>query len=268
MRSLARCELRGEVFDDTDPHRTLRLQRRGGLPLQTDASVRMVNGNEVEQVEALHHRVLQLATVPGLVKPESHEFFERHASRCGRILGVFVGNCLVAYAVVGLPVDTGYNFGLELELPEKELLLVAHLDGVSVAPEWRGNGLQRTLGALRVEIARRAGRHHLISTVAPRNTVSWRNVISQGLKVRRLKRKFGGALRYILHQDINTPTQVDSADSAEICLDDIEGQQRLLAQGYLGCAAVGREGVQGMRYSRSMGQSGQAPRQADGSNGL
>ena len=227
----------------------LRLHRRGGPLAPVPARARLLDASDVALVAALHRRVLALAPRPGLIKPERVGFFERHIEELGRIIGVFVADELVAYAVLGLPVDRSYNFGLALDLPEPELSLVAHLDGVSVAPQWRGNGLQRSLAAWRKEIARRHGRRHLLSTVAPHNQVSWRNMLDLGLKVRALQPMFGGPLRYLLHEDLAQPLRCATDRSIDVQLDDTVRQRALLASGFAGYAPLPLPGGPGLRYA-------------------
>jgi len=226
--------------------RHLRVVRRP--PTDEGVVARLLGPADLQLVYALHRRTLALAPTVGLVKPETREFFARHFEEVGRILGVWHGRTLIAYAVVGLPVGPSYNFGVEIDLAGDRLLAVAQLDGVSVAPEWRGRGLHRSLCEWRIEIARVADRRHVLSTVAPTNHFSWCNLMAHDLRVRRLRYKFGGALRYILHRDLQRPVSIDTERSVVVPIGDTERQQELLGMGYLGYAPVEAPGGISVRY--------------------
>ncbi|MFO1350363.1 MAG: hypothetical protein U1F68_06655 [Gammaproteobacteria bacterium] len=195
---------------------------------------RVLDDDNVEQAYRLHKQLLQLGPKPTLFKPESREFFARHVEAVGRIIGVFAEGALIAYGIVGFPADTGYNFGATLGLPESALAQVAHLDGCGVLPQWRGNGLQRWLAHRRIALAVAAGRRHILSTAAPANTASCRNLLASGLQIKGLQPMFGGVLRYLLYADLAAPCRVDPSSVRIVAVTDIHRQQHLLAHGYVG----------------------------------
>lgn len=196
---------------------------------------------DLPKVLELHALSLSLADEPGLVKPDEPRFFAEHLAARGRILGVFEGERLVAYGVLGLPNPGGYNLGEDLGLPACELGRVAHLAGAAVHPDRRGRGLQRRLTAERLELAAQFGRAHAISTVSPLNYVSWRNLLAQGLLVRRLVRKYGGHLRYVLHRQGGAEPSLCRERSVTRPLRDADGQQALLERGWAGFALARTE---------------------------
>ena len=197
---------------------------------------RLLGEADLPQVLELHGLSLSLAAKPCLVKPDEPRFFAEHLQARGRILGIFDGARLVAYAVLGLPNPGGYNLGADLELPAAELPGVAHLAGAAVHPDWRGRGLQRRLTAERLALARRFGRAHVISTVSPFNHFSWRNLLAHGLLVRRLTSKYGGHLRYVLHRELGAEPTLTREQAQLRPLHDSDGQRALLEQGWAGFA--------------------------------
>lgn len=157
--------------------------------------------DDVDAVLCLHRHLVR--DLPAeLVATETRGFFADHAARCGRLVGVFSGSQLIAYAVLGLPGSGDPNFGVDHGLTGGALQRVAHLDGAGVDPRYRGLGLQRWLIRWRLDAARAAGRAIVLSTVAPRNAASLDNMIACGLTIRGLAVRYGG-WRYLLRRDLD-----------------------------------------------------------------
>jgi ribosomal protein S18 acetylase RimI-like enzyme len=222
--------------------------------------IRLLGEAELPQALALHALSLSLAAKPGLVKPDEPRFFAEHLQARGRILGVFEGETLVAYGVLGLPNPGGYNLGEDMRLPPYEFPGVAHLAGAAVRPDRRGRGLQRRLTAERLALAERFGRSHVISTVSPFNHVSWRNLIAHGLLVRRIASKYGGHLRYVLHCKLGEEPALRRELAERRSLRDAEGQRALLEQGWAGFALSQTEEGVGILLAPTQGARGEGDR--------
>lgn len=197
---------------------------------------------DLDTVIALHRLVLA-GTPAHLLAAETDAFFADHLSRIGRILGLFAEEVLIAYGVLGLPGPSdpslADDLGWAAERPR-----VAHIDGISVLPAWRGNRLQRVLIAWRLREAAAAGRSLVITTVAPGNTASLRNALAEGLTIHALRQKYGG-WRYLMACDLKSPVVPPLAGGRWVDAADIETQSRLLAAGAVGWKA--EPGEAGMR---------------------
>jgi L-amino acid N-acyltransferase YncA len=164
----------------------------------------LLDESDLPALISLHHRVLE-ELPPGLLNAETDAFFAERVAARGRLLGLETDDGeMVAYAVLSLPAASArYNFGRDIELPAPELGAVAHLDGVGVATRWRGHGLQRAFARRRTAIAAKAGRRHIISTVAPNNLPSLLNLVALGFAVVATQPMFAaGHLRHLLHLDL------------------------------------------------------------------
>lgn len=190
---------------------------------------------DLDRIVALHNLVLSDA-IPGTVRADSRDFFEATVDGLGIIIGLKAeDDALVAYAVLSLKPAAVAEYGASIALPESEFALVACLDGISVHPNWRGNGIHEMLARWRIEAARSLGRRHIFATVAPVNHISWGTLVRLDMRVRAIGQFYGGMLRYVLHRDIARPSTWPAPDaSIEVPVDALERQRELLAEGMVG----------------------------------
>lgn len=192
---------------------------------------RWLEPHEVGGVIALHHAVRE-AVAPELLCRETDAFFHEHCRACGRILGLFADGELIGYGVLGLPAPDQESFADQFGLTAEQRADVATIDGAGVLPRWRGNGLQRRLVAARIEAARLAGRRIAVSTVAPGNLPSLRNLLAEGLTIRALRPAFGG-LRFLVRRDLDRLSKPDT-EGRWIALADTTEAAKALISGYQG----------------------------------
>lgn len=106
----------------------------------------------------------------------------------GRIAGVFIA---------AKPGAGEENLGRDIDLPEEELPLVAHMESVAILPPYRGHRLQYRLMQAAEARLREEGYRYLMCTAHPDNCYSCRNIRSQGYEAVTTKEKYGGYLRTI-----------------------------------------------------------------------
>lgn len=190
---------------------------------------RILDESDLETVITLHRHAIAKAR-PDTVATETDAFFTNHMTRIGRILGLFAEGRLIAYGVLGLPGPGDANFGDMVHLGTADRARVAHIDGASVLPEWRGNRLHGVLIEWRLEAAVAAGRSIALSTAAPGNIPSVRNLLAAGMTIRALQQRFGG-WRYILRRDLDRQPPSIPADGRWIDVDDLDAQHDLFRDG-------------------------------------
>lgn len=206
------------------------LTRRQGKPCEpVPFSGRRLGAADVNDVIALHHAA-RAGVAPEVLAHESDTFFAAHVERIGRILGLYTDGTLIAYGVLGLPGPHDASFADELGLAEPVRARAANIDGASVKSEWRGNGLHQLLIAWRLRWALEAGRPVALSTVAPANLPSLRNLLAEGLTIRAICKKFGGT-RYIVRRDLDRPRPRIPRRGRWIPVEDLEAQSAVLEQG-------------------------------------
>ncbi len=190
-------------------------------------------------VMKLQEVILQDLSRPDLLQSFSYDFMKRHMGPKGVVLGVFVDKRLVAFRNVYFPDpwEAEWNLGLDLGLPEKELAYVANLQMVCVHPSFRGNSLALKLNQTSLGLLREKGtHHHICATVSPFNIWNIPVLLASGFRIAKLKNKYGGKIRYVVHQDLRQSLHFSDRSAVQVRLDNLEAQQQLLAAGFYGVA--------------------------------
>jgi hypothetical protein len=195
-------------------------------------------------VMQLQEVIVQNLARPDLLQSFSYDFMKRHMGPQGVVLGVFVEKQLAAFRNLYFPdpKDAEWNLGLDLGLPEEELVHVANLQMVCVHPRFRGNALALKMNRVSLGLLRERGTHrHICATVSPYNIWNIPVLLDSGFKIAKLKNKYGGKVRYIVHQDLRTPFHFNDDSAAQVRLDDLEAQKKWFDAGYYGVALNKRE---------------------------
>ena len=90
------------------------------------------------------------------------------------------------------------NYGYDLELNEEELLDVGQIESTVVAPEYRGNSLQKKICNELEKISIANNDKLLCATVSPYNKYSLNSFLELGYKIEKDKLKYGGLRRYVV----------------------------------------------------------------------
>jgi hypothetical protein len=195
-------------------------------------------------VMQLQEVIVQNLTRQDLLHSFSYDFMKRHMGTQGVVLGIFVEKQLAAFRNLYFPDpwDAEWNLGLDLGLPAEELANVANLQMVCVHPRFRGNSLALKMNRVSIGLLRERGaHHHICATVSPYNIWNIPVLLDSGFQVAKLKNKYGGKVRYIVHQDLRTPFHFDDDSAVQVRLDDLEAQKKWFDAGYYGVALNKRE---------------------------
>jgi hypothetical protein len=210
------------------------------------SETRLLTIADLGMLERVHHDIVALAP-SGTVALETTAFLAGHLGTDGYTVGLFFAGELVAYGILGLSGAAHERLCDLLGLPPRQRERLAVLDGVGVVPAFRGRGAHRYLNRVREVIAGRHGRQLLAASAAPANSISWRNLMRQGLEIRGLARMFGGHWRYLMLRDedgIPADAPVEFVDAL-----DIARQQRLLELGFRGVRPGHRRGQTAVGYA-------------------
>jgi hypothetical protein len=195
-------------------------------------------------VMQLQEVIVENLARPDLLQSFSYDFMKRHMGPQGVVLGVFVKKQLVAFRNLYFPDpwDAEWNLGMDLGLPEEELVNVANLQMVCVHPRFRGNALALKMNRVSLGLLRERGtHHHVCATVSPYNIWNIPVLLACGFRVAGLKNKYGGKVRYIVHQDLRTPLRFNDRSAARVRLDNLDAQKKWFDAGFYGVALNKRE---------------------------
>lgn len=187
----------------------------------------------------LQEVIVQNLSRPDLLQAFSYDFMKRHLGPQGVVLGVFVEKQLVAFRNIYFPDswDAEWNLGKDLGLPEEELVNVANLQMVCVHPRFRGNSLALKMNRVSLGLLRESRTHyHVCATVSPYNIWNIPVLLNGGFRIVRLKNKYGGKIRYIVHQDLRTSLRFNDRSAVSARLDDLDAQKKWLDNGFYGVA--------------------------------
>jgi len=201
-----------------------------------------LDGAAIDAVEHLHRCSID-GVDAGLVKPERRSFFESVFGGRGEVIGA-VGEGgddgrtrigagrLIAYGVLLTTLAEGEDAGERLGRGDNRGL--AKIAGTGVDPHERGRGLQRCLVRRRVARAAERGFDHVFATAAPGNTVSWRNLMTEGFAVADMVLAYGRLERLLLHRPTAAPAAGPAAPTVWCRADRSDDIRAAVAAGLAG----------------------------------
>jgi hypothetical protein len=197
----------------------------------------LLSMRELPEIMALQETIVQQLHRSDILQPFSCDFMKQHLNGKGFVLGVFVKSRLVAFRNVYFPDkhDSTWNLGNDIGLGSSELDKVANLQMVCVHPDYRGNALAMRMNRLSLQLIRDNGAHeHVCATVSPYNYWNIRILLNCGFHIKKLKHKYRGKLRYVVHRQLGRPVTFEPGTAIEISLDDFTFQKILMDDGYCG----------------------------------
>lgn len=198
--------------------------------------VKILNKSDLPKVLALQEVVYEALPNKDILQPLSEEEFLVMLKGDGLLIGTFVGEKLIAFrGVVAPKIDEehlGYDIGL---VKESDLKRVLYQEISNVHPDYRGYGLQKTLAKVIMRQIDMNQYDYLAATVMPYNIASLKDKFAQGFYIVSLKYIYGGKLRYVFALDLREEPNYED-EPVTISMGDVESQQRLLQEGFIGVA--------------------------------
>lgn len=226
----------------------------GVLPQLPGASLRALTQKDFAAWTHLRDEVLAGLAHPDMYVREADEaaFFAQNSVPRGECIGVFLGEELVAYAMLGMPAvgDEGH-LGAVVDMPAAQQASVAHLASCMVRLPWRGNQLQTLLLRLRCALAQAHDRPLCLAVVSLHNAASRHNLLAHGLWIT-WTGMIDGLRRHVLQIDLLGRQRLDLQDSRLIADNDFEQLHAAAVSGYVGVAEVISAGRPMLRYVRRL----------------
>ncbi|PIC70562.1 N-acetyltransferase [Sporosarcina sp. P16b] len=198
------------------------------------ASLSLLTEDQLPKVLALQERIIAVLEQPEFLQPLTDEEFEYILRGNGMMVGAFVDDRLVAFRAMLDPGEDDEHLGIDVGVLQNELSSVLYSEISGVDPDYRGHGLQTTLGKWLMEHVERDRYRYICTTVAPFNIPSLKDKFSLGLRIKGLNVKYGNKLRYILFMDLQKPFPKTTSQQKSVLMGNTEQQQKLLKEGWIG----------------------------------
>lgn len=174
---------------------------------------------------------------------------ERNLKGEGFGLGIRLGTTLIAMCIFSWVIEDMVKVLEGTYMEGRDMNAFSMRDIVIVHPDYRGNGLHRRLIS-EAESLIPPGKNNVISTVAPVNWPSLRNVLASGYYVVACKELYGGHSRFITWQDVENPVEVTRPMPFQVSIDNVRGHQMALDVGGVGYSLKGSSDSPFLRYGK------------------
>ena len=162
-------------------------------------TVRRCSEADLDEIMELQDMVADLTGSDIFVETTREEMTE--SLSCDLCLGVYDADRLIAFGLMVCGRVTPRNLGTYLGYDDERLLQCVTYDTTFVHPDYRGYGLQRSLGQMRDRAAAESGAREALSSVSPENPHSLDNVLKRGFGIISETALYGGRRRYILRKE-------------------------------------------------------------------
>jgi hypothetical protein len=206
--------------------------------------IRILDASYLSEIIKLQQVIIEGLPRGDMLQSFSDSFMKEHIGGKGFILGVVSGGSIIAFRNVYFPDmdDPEWNLGIDLGLPENSLCKTANFQMVCVHPDFLGNSLALVMNRHAISILRRMEPYeHLCATVSPYNFWNIKILLDSGFVIKKLKTKYGGKLRYIVHQNLKNPGMFPSDPELMVSLTDFMKQEKLFDAGWSGIMLTGSQ---------------------------
>lgn len=169
----------------------------------------------------------------------------------GVIIGVFIGDQLIALRATLVPEVDEEHLGYDIGLQTEELATVLYQEVSCVAVNYRGHGLQKLMANVLMEQVEASDYTYVCATVAPFNIPSLKDKFAQQMDVKVLKEKYGGKLRYIFVKSLHDLGEKPAHETEQLIpMSNIALQQELLSDGWTGTGMTERSDEWLVKYEK------------------
>jgi len=218
-----------------------RILEHGKLRHESGALVpfhmRLLKQPDMDQMTTLRDEIEASMTEWDLLLPTPDYVLEKGLDDSGMSCGVFTGDRLVGLRSVYFPrrLDTDH-IGKQADIAANELDSVAELKLSLVAPEYRGNGLQKRMTAHLFDQIKQRGMlfKYYMAIVSPKNVPSMSEKFSFRMKISKIIIKNNNYVRFLFTKNMVEHGTVPLQSTVYAKNRDFEFQSDLLQNGYNG----------------------------------
>lgn len=221
-------------MDRDEAFETGYLKRNAPIESMARYEIKVLNEKSLHSMINLQDIILNDLQNPILYEPASPELFTERLVSKKLVVGVEVEGELIAFGIIQIPGESKENLGTDIGMAQGDLLNVSHIQFIVVHPHFRGNSLQNKIAKYLLSIIKEMKYQYVLGTISPDNYYSLKNMLQLGFVIRELKEKYGGKLRYIIYKDVTIIQDQKWLEIIKINADDIDGQKKLLRNGFVG----------------------------------
>lgn len=210
--------------------------------------VKPLSLDDVGKILSLQQKVFDTLKEKSFLAALTEEDLTNILQGNGTMIGAFADDKLIAFRAMLEPEIDEEHLGKDAGLDRSEWPLVIYQEISNVDPDFRGNGLQQYLGRLLMKQVDTERFKYVCATVAPFNIASLKDKFSHGLEIVALNEKYGGMLRYTLMKELTKNESGSASESRSIFMGDIEEQQTVLKEGWIGTSIEEVEGEWMVQY--------------------
>lgn len=173
-----------------------------GRRMETYIAIQRAQIKDVADIIYIMEQVVSFISNPSWFVADDMEFVTRHLENEGFILLAFIHETPAGFLIIRTPKEALDNLGQDLEMPQEEFMLAAHMESVAVLPQFRGLEVARKLLIHGEERLKQKGYRHLLATVHPDNLASLHNFEKLDYHIKKKVLKYGGKERLIVYKQI------------------------------------------------------------------
>jgi hypothetical protein len=206
---------------------------------------------DLPMIEKVQQTVIDSLSEKATLQPLTTEEFLFILNDRGLLVGAFAEDQLIGFRALLIPEVDEEHLGWDIGLAEEELAKVIYQEISVVLPDYRGNRLQQKLAEVIMKELPMLDKNYryVCCTVAPMNIPSLKDKFSQNMHIAALKEKYGTMKRYVLMKDLEDPAP-HYKDFQHAKLDDLDQQQALLAEGYVGVGFALIKGFHELEFAK------------------
>lgn len=206
---------------------------------------------DLPEIEETQQHVIDSLSDKETLQPLTTEEFLFILNERGLLIGAYVENRLIGFRALLMPEIDAEHLGYDLGLSEEDLPHVIYQEISVVLPDYRGNRLQQKLAEVIMKELPHLEEdfHYVCCTVAPMNIPSLKDKFTQGMHIGALKEKYDGMLRYILVKELKNASP-EYTDYQAVKIDDLEKQQEMLVEGYVGIGLQAIKGFHEIQFAK------------------
>ncbi len=197
-------------------------------------TIKYLNEDSLQDLVKLQKIMLLNLPDPELYQPASIDILKERLCKEHSVIGAVTDEGLIAFGIIHIPGDNEDNLGIDIGMSKADQDRVAHIQYIIVHPDYRGNSLQEKLAKYLLEVIKETGYTHVLGTISPKNYYSLCNMLKLGFVIMEIKPKYGDWLRCIIYRDIDFAASPTWQDVEKIKSSDIERQETLLKEGFVG----------------------------------